>query len=444
MTLYGRKTLPLAALLGCLAFCPPPVLADDAGQDRVEALEKRIKELEESMRRSQPPPAPARKQASSVPASPDVEKRLTTLEEKVEKREGHALAFDKIHFHGYGEVHYNNPKTQSLVPSHRTLNAETDVHRMVLGAAYDFTDTVRMDFEGEFEHAGGTMEVEYAFLEMDIKPGLSWRAGSLLMPMGPLNEFHEPTNFYSVERPYVETYIVPSTWMEVGTGLVGRTADGKHAFRSYLVTGLTGANFTDDGGIRSGRTKGNQGAADDLGIIARYETSALPVQGLKLGFSGYHGEADQGSTSFSKNSSLTMLQGDFHYRRKAFEWMASGVTTKLTGADQLSVVKKETIGDRQEGWYSELAYHLTAFEDKAKETDKEFVPFLRYEQFDTHASVPGGFIQGRENDRQVWTTGLAFFPTKARNVVIKADVENWRDARNDTGTRFNLGMGFTF
>ncbi len=440
MLMSQSKILPLAALV-CLALCPPPVLAEDAGQDRVEALEKRIQELEEQMRRSQPPSAPAPRQASPAP---DVEKRLATLEEKVEKRDDHALAFDKLHFHGYGEVHYNNPKTQSTVPSHRTLNAETDVHRMVLGVGYEFTDTVRMDFEGEWEHAGGTMEVEYAFLEMDLKPGLSFRAGSLLMPMGPLNEFHEPTNFYSVERPYVETYIVPSTWMEIGTGLVGRSADGKHAFRGYLVTGLTGANFTDDQGLRGGRTKGNQGAADDLGIIARYETSALPIEGLKLGFSGYQGEADQGNASFWKNSSLTMLQADFHYRRKAFEWMASGVTTRLTGADQLSIVKKETIGDRQEGWYSEVAWHISAFRDKAKETDKEFVPFARYEQFDTHASVPGGFMQGRENDRQVWTTGLAFFPTKARNVVIKADVENWRDATNATGTRYNLGMGFTF
>lgn len=281
------------------------------------------------------------------------------------------------------------------------------------------------------------MEVEYAFLEMDVAPGLSWRAGSLLMPFGPLNEFHEPTNFYSVERPYVETYLVPSTWMEVGTGLAGRSADGRHAFRSYLVTGLTGANFTDDQGIRGGRTKGNQGAADDLALVARYETSALPVHGLKLGFSGYHGEADQSSASF-ENVGVTMVQTDIHYRRKAFEFTASGVTTKITHADALSVAKKETIGDRQEGWYGEVAYHLPAFKDK------EFAPFLRFEQFDTHASVPGGFMQGRENDRRIWTTGLAFFPTRDRNVVIKADVESWRDATNATGARFNLGMGFTF
>ena len=424
------------------------ILASAAGaseaEDRVAALERRVRELEELVRRMQPsPPAEAGAPSSPSPASPEVEKRLQTLEEKVEAGQRHALAFDRIHFHGYGEVHYNNPKTQSAVPSHRTLNAETDVHRLVLGAGYDFTDTVRMDFEGEFEHAGGTMEVEYAFLEMDLSPGWSWRGGSLLMPVGPLNEFHEPTNFYSVERPYVETYLVPSTWMEIGTGLVGRSADAKHAFRSYLVTGLTGANFTDDEGIRKGRTKGNQGAADDLGLVARYETSALPVEGLRLGFSGYHGEADQGNTAF-ENVGVSLAQADLRWRRKGFEFMASGVTLEVTHADQLSVAKRETIGDRQEGWYTELAYHILAFEDASKEEDKEFVPFLRFERFDTHASVPGGFMQGRENDRQVVTTGLAFFPTRARTVVVKGDIEQWRDGMNATGTRFNLGMGFSF
>lgn len=437
-----RNAIPLFILLGGLTLVAVAASAEESDRERIEALEKRIRDLEGSMRRSQPPPTPAPR--PETPASPDVEKRLSTLEEKLEKREGHALDSDKIHFHGYGEVHYNNPKTQSLVPSHRVLNPETDVHRIVLGAGYEFTDTIRIDGEWEFEHAGGTLEQEYAFLEVDINSALSWRAGSLLMPMGPLNEFHEPTNFYSVERPYVETYLVPSTWMEVGTGLVGRSGDGKHAFRGYLVTGLTGASFTDDQGIRGGRTKGNQGAADDLGIIARYETSALPIQGLRLGFSGYRGEADQNNATIDNNVNVTMSQADFRYRRKGFEWMGSGVTTRVGNAGRLSDAKKETIGDKQEGWYSEVAYHITAFEDKAKETDKEFVPFLRHERFDTHASVPGGFMQGRENDRQVWTTGLAFFPTKARNVVIKGDVENWRDAANATGTRFNLGMGYSF
>ena len=138
-----RNALFLILLTICLAPAPRAALAAGSDQDRIDALEKRVKELEELVRHTQPPaPAPATKPA--VPT--ETEKRLSALEEKASQRDERALAFDKIHFHGYGDIHYNNPKRSATVPSNRTLNAETDVHRLVLGAAYDFSDAVRADF----------------------------------------------------------------------------------------------------------------------------------------------------------------------------------------------------------------------------------------------------------------------------------------------------------
>ena len=99
MSIPLMKALPLTALLACFALAPRPALADDAHRTRIDALEKKIKELEELVRQSRPTPAPM-----PTPPAPEVEKRLNTLEEKVRRQEGHALAFDKIHFHGYGEA----------------------------------------------------------------------------------------------------------------------------------------------------------------------------------------------------------------------------------------------------------------------------------------------------------------------------------------------------
>lgn len=432
-------TLPLIALLPSL-----PATAGEEEQKRIEALERRIDQLESLLRGLQPPPAPRTPEPSTQPARPaaEVEARLKDLEARMKERDEAGSALDRFHFHGYGEVHYNNPKTANSVLTHRNNPAQTDVHRLVFGAAYDFTDTVRMDFEGEFEHAGGTMEVEYAFLEMDIQPGLSFRAGSLLMPFGALNEFHEPTNFYSVERPYLQTVLIPTTWMEIGAGVTGRSADGLHAYRSYLVTGLTASSFTAETGIRNGRTKGNQGSAGDLAWVGRYENAAL-LKRLKLGISAYVGEADQDGSSF-ENVSVTMGEIDAQYRWRDLELQAAAVLTAVGNADQLSVSRRQTIGNRQRGWNAEAAWHIRAFRDEAAGTDKEFVPFLRYESFDTHAGVPQGFIMGREFERQVVTTGLSFFPTAERNVAIKGDVEFWRDGLNQTSTRYNLGVGFTY
>ena len=46
------------------------------------------------------------------------------------------------------------------------------------------------------------------------------------MPFGLLNEHHEPTNFYGVQRNFVETLIIPSTWREGGFNFHGDTAVG--------------------------------------------------------------------------------------------------------------------------------------------------------------------------------------------------------------------------
>ena len=52
------------------------------------------------------------------------------------------------------------------------------------------------------------------------------RTGLFLLPIGILNETHEPDTFYGVERNDVESIIIPSTWWEAGAGLNSRFANG--------------------------------------------------------------------------------------------------------------------------------------------------------------------------------------------------------------------------
>jgi hypothetical protein len=51
-----------------------------------------------------------------------------------DQKEGGATS--KFRLHGYGEVHYNNPRTGTM-DQHAT--SEADYHRFVLGWSYDFT-----------------------------------------------------------------------------------------------------------------------------------------------------------------------------------------------------------------------------------------------------------------------------------------------------------------
>ena len=50
---------------------------------------------------------------------------------------------------------------------------------------------------------------------------LNLRGGLMLIPMGIVNEYHEPTTFNGVERPSLDSKIVPTTWREMGIGVSG-------------------------------------------------------------------------------------------------------------------------------------------------------------------------------------------------------------------------------
>ena len=141
----------------------------------------------------------------------------------------------KLHFSGYGDIKFNTRDSGT------SGGGKADAHYFVLGWEYEFTDSLRLESEVDFEHAAREMELEYAYLEYDLLAGLSLRGGVFLMPVGPFNEFHEPPLFYSVQRPYMHTQIIPGTWQEMGVGAAGRIGD--IAYRVYGINGLNAEKF---------------------------------------------------------------------------------------------------------------------------------------------------------------------------------------------------------
>jgi hypothetical protein len=339
---------------------------------------------------------------------------------------------DRIHFHGYGEFHYNNPQIGTM---DEDAIAEADVHRFVLGWTYEFTDAIRLDAEVDFEHAATEIELEYAHIDYDLTPTLALRAGSVLMPVGPLNEFHEPPLFYSVERPYVENSILPTTWQEIGVGLVGRS--GSLAYRAYVVTGLDAGGFTSLGGIRGGRGHGAEAPAEDLAGVARLEY-ANP-SGLSLGASGYYGGADQGDSTLG-DVTVGIVNGDARFRRYGLD--LRGVLYKVfLDADDLSAAQGEAIGESMLGWYAEAAYDLLR-RDKDESRRRSLFIFGRLENFDTNDDVSGPFAANPQAERQVITAGLSYLPIE--KIAFKADFEHWEDDADQELDRFNLGAAFMF
>ncbi|HKW51278.1 MAG TPA: hypothetical protein VJQ53_06025 [Candidatus Eisenbacteria bacterium] len=342
---------------------------------------------------------------------------------------------ERISFSGYGDIHYNNPAIGTMKQS---ALSEADVHRLVLGWAYEFTPQIRVDVEVDFEHAAKEIELELAHLDYDLTPNLTFRAGSLLMPVGPLNEFHEPPLYYSVERPYVEKYIVPTTWQEIGMGLVGRSKSGALAYRGYVVTGLDALGFTGLEGLDGGISHGSEGKAEDLAGVARVEYAA--ASGLSIGLSGYYGGADQGDSTLKKVF-VAIGGADARYRGHGWDVRGAAYGVTVDGAGRVSSATGQGIGKTMIGWYGEVAYDLLR-RDAREGGGRSLMVFGRFEDFDTMNEVPSGLVSDPSAARRVITAGLSYLPIE--KIAFKGDFEHWKDDTDAQLNRFNLGLAFRF
>lgn len=344
----------------------------------------------------------------------------------------------KVFWHGYGELHYNIPKTGSQLPS-GSDSARMDFHRMVWGLSYHFDDRVSLHTEVDFEHAAQEMELEFAYLDFLVRPAFNVRAGAVLMPVGPLNEFHEPTLFYSVERPYVQAYIIPTTWGEGGVGAFG-SLPGGFRYRLYGVSGLDAAMFTNPSqGIRPGRGKLDNANSEDLAVVGRLEYLGIP--GLEAGGSFYWGGADTAKNPDLGGAAVRILEGDVRLRKAGFDLRGVLAQVVLDDAEKINAEANNSAnGKEMLGWYLEGAYDLLGL--LAPDLDQSLVGFVRYEDFDTQKSMPTGYTADARNDREVITGGLAYYPIS--NVAVKADVEVWKDGTDASASRFNLGAAYEF
>src|SRR3990172_6549466 len=353
---------------------------------------------------------------------------------------------------GYGEVVYNNYQ-------HPSKKDFADAYRFILYGGYKFNDWIIMNTELEFEHAGignsGSREpevyAEFSYLDFLLNSGFNVRTGLILMPIGLVNEYHEPTVYHGVLRPDVELNIIPSTWRDIGVMAYGRMGGLKYDVA--LVNGLRTNSFTKSTWIRSGRQQGAKVNADVFGTVARINYE--PLTNLLIGGAYYSGTADQGKggdedKSTDQEGDVNLWEIHAQYQLKGLHLRGLFASGSLDGNSALESAPPGSVGKKVEGWYLETAYNVMPHIRPA--SDMSLTPFVRYESYDTHKEV---FTGSRDTtlDRIVTTAGLGFKPHP--NVVIKADYQ-WRDTESDlpegrgTGLdenkidQINLGVGFIF
>ncbi|MCF4102477.1 OprO/OprP family phosphate-selective porin [Gillisia sp. M10.2A] len=335
----------------------------------------------------------------------------------------------------YGEVVYNQPEGD---------NGKLDVHRLVMLLGYQFSDKVQFVSEIEFEHVK-EVYVEQAFVNYNVANNLNLRAGLMLVPMGIVNEYHEPTTFNGVERPMVDKSIVPSTWREIGVGVSGRVNSASLSYQAYLFNGFKSTNADGTGllggsnGLRGGRQKGIESTVNKPNLSAKVDYYGIP--GLRMGLSGYFGRTqadDEIDHIDGADVGLAMLGLDARYVYNKFSARGQYIYASIEDSEAYNALTGKDLGSALSGWYLEAAYNLLP-----QTNAQRLYAFTRYEMYDTHADTDGALVENAAYNRDDLTMGLSYHV--APGVVFKGDyqIKN-NELNNNSKNQFNLGIGVWF
>jgi hypothetical protein len=339
---------------------------------------------------------------------------------------------------GYMDFHVNVRQFEDPV---------VDFHRFVLLFSHSFSERIRFTGELEVEHAfvegleqAGELELEQAYIDFLISRRFNVRAGMMLVPIGIINERHEPPVFHGVERPFVDTVIVPSTWFESGAGIHGELGTGWR-YRAFVMAPLDAAEFSADEGLRGGRQKGSEAVAHRPSWTGRFEY--VGVRGLQVGAGFWTGAAN---VTFRRlSSAVRVAELDARYQRDRLELRGQYAHVFVKDAAGLNdAVERQSgvspnVALQLRGFYGEVAYRLWN-----AGAPRDLVVFARYEDFDTQFRMPAGAVPLDEFDRHAWVTGITYYPDP--DVAVKVDYTRVGNAGDLVRPQhqLNLGLGWWF
>jgi hypothetical protein len=421
-----RSTVALAL---AAVFAATPASAQTSLEQKLQILQQEIDELKAQMQqvkaqKQQGPAAaaPGAAGASSEPAS--------------------GLASGATTLWGYGEMNYNRFRDAD-----RTSKA--DLRRFVFGFGHRFNDRLSFNSEVEIEHAvasagdRGEVEMEQAYLNYQFSDAVNIKGGLFLIPLGILNETHEPPTYYGVERNEVETRIIPTTWRELGFGVHGLVGEGLK-YDVGMTTGFDAGKLDDPSvGIRSAHQEGQLANARDLSVYGalNYRRPGLLVGGGAFtGNTGQNGQTNPLLKRVAARLTLWDVHAKYSVGRLDLQGLYAagriGDADRLNAAILASSPAPFAAPKSLKGWYTQGAYHVF------KEGDFDLAPFVRFERFEIgqQEDAANGLFQDPKNLERVTTFGLNF--RVHPQVVLKTDVQSYHTDK--TKNRFNVGLGYLF
>jgi len=312
---------------------------------------------------------------------------------------------------GYGDAFYQ--RNNSLGTS------KIDLERFVLFTGHKFNDQISFFSELEVEDAkvtggqsGGEVSIEQAYLKFNLNANQYIVAGLFLPRIGILND------------NYVEQFILPSTWRELGIGLYGNVNNLPINYSVGLINGLNSNDFVHGTGLIDGKAEGRNASANNLAVTAALQ---LNLPNFRAQVSGYYGgtvgESKRKADSLGLNSGIfgtpvAIGEGDIMYSKGGFSTRALATIVSIPDAANINAAFANNTPKTMYGAYLELAYDLLYLNKKAHE--QQFIVFVRDERLDMNYKIPANGITDGTLDQNHIVAGFSYLPIK--NVAIKADV----------------------
>ncbi len=416
-----------ALLAAPLSAQEPPAAPASDSERRIAELERRLEAMSRELE--------AQKSQAAMPEANEAGQfGLGSSASKVYARpSGFSIG-------GYGEFLYE-AKTANLQDATWVgSQKQADALRMVLYTGYKFTDRIVFNSEIEFEHGGysddrpaGEAIVEFAYLDFLLNRAFNVRAGMLLLPLGFINELHEPPAFLGARRPQVERTLIPTTWHENGVGLHG-DLPGHLSYRLYLLNGLDASAFTASG-IRGGRQAGKEANAQSLAWAGRLDWTPRP--GVLLGTSLYTGNSNQSGSGEAITTTLWDAHAEYRARGLQVRGLYTRTTNAAAGVEALAPGDPaRSVGTRQWGGYLEAGYDLLRGDRQS------LLPYVRWERLNAQAAVVSGGVASGSMDQALITLGAAFKPIP--QVVVKLDFTQAQNHAQTGRDQVSLALGYTF
>jgi hypothetical protein len=482
-------------------------ISNEALLKKLDAMEQRIKMLEGELKRRPPAqgtPAPSRTAAPRGPYAETAAAPATAPGDKPQPVSADAPIASEparkpilgladspvagLSIGAYGEFFFG--AQQNSAAGGQWQNG-FDARRMVLLPTYQITDNIIFNAEIEFEHAGsgfdnddklhGTAEIEQLWVDFKIIDQFNWRAPGIdLVPIGWINQHHEPTEFYSVLRPELYNGLIPSTWKVPGSSVYGTLTDG---VKYQVMVSASNEDFGDSFDNRTdAKTVPPPGTAyfpgidglnalgfsnpplgdfsqltNNMAVSGRLDVSPAFAPGLAGSVSAYYSPnttprgAHDDMGNFLGNSSLAVFDAEFRYRvpNTGFEFRGEYVEAIFGNPANLRANNDSdptnNVGKTMWGASGEVAYHVPL--GTILNSSWEAVPFYRYTIEDLQT---GGFAGTDVNaptgagQLQFHNVGVAVFPSP--KLVLKGTYQKVinKDPAGANSDSVLGGVGFLF